>query len=285
MGGSLLTVVYTAEPDRAHLLETDGAGLHFGRDDDHCEIPIWSAINGTELSRIAGYIWRMDGELWVRNLSTRHGLEIWAPHLPRDPGLPPRRDDGTDRGPARSLPAPAAYVRAPGGCELLVRQYRPAADAPHLSALSGEETTRLAAVPDDLRATAAALCEPLLAGGQLPASYGQVGARTGARSIKRVRGQVSRLCAMYADEVPTLRARVGRRLERELHDLGIDGDPQLRSGVWTFQTANASEPSEETVRRRALALPDYYEVAHLLVSHGLVTPTDVARLGDDADVE
>lgn len=280
MDEPLLTAAYTAEPDVVHSFSTEGAGLHFGRDDTACQIAIWSAINGSELSRVAGFIWRMDGELWVRNLSSRHGLEIEVPHRPRESALPPRRDDGVDRGPARSLPAPVTYLRAPGGCELLVRQYGTSVGPPQPPTSNGEETTRLAPLPDDLRATAAALCEPLLGGGQLPASYGQIEERTGAGSIKRVRNQVSRLCNLYADEVPTLRARVGRRMERELHDLGIDGDPQLRSGVWTFPTADADEPTAELVRRRALALPDYYEIAHLLVRHGLVTPADVASLRD-----
>src|SRR5664279_1257267 len=55
-----------------------GKGRLFGRDDG-CDIVIWSAINGTDLSRVAGRIWRMEGELWVRNLSSRHELQVVQP--------------------------------------------------------------------------------------------------------------------------------------------------------------------------------------------------------------
>jgi hypothetical protein len=278
----VLTVVYTGEPDEVYEFAEEGKGRLFGRDDSLCDIVIWSAINGTELSRVAGRIWRMDQELWVRNLSTRHELRMAQPGLPEEAPLPPRRDDGIDPGPARSVPGELAYLTAPGGCELLVRQRRGRLELPFSG--DGERTTRVPSVPQPLRAVAAALCEPLLSGGQLPATYSEVMARAGTGTLKRTRNLVAELCAGYVTEVPQLRERIVERMRREQADLELPADPRLRSGVWTFEPAGdpagqVPVDSDEVRRRRALALPDYYEVAHLLVRRRLVTAEDLALLG------
>jgi hypothetical protein len=273
----VLTVVYTGEPDEVFEFAEEGQSRLFGRDDARCEIVIWSALNGTELSRVAGRIWRMDGELWVRNLSTRHELQIRQPDLPSEAPLPPRREDGVDPGPARSIPGEVAYVEAPGGCELLVRQRRTPLEGRDPD--SGQATSRVPPVPAQLRQVAVALCEPLLSGGQLPATYSEIMRRTGTASLKRTRTLVGELCSAYVREIPQLRDRIVARLEREERELGLPADPRLHGGVWSFQPAvEPEQESEEVRRRRALALPDYYEVAHLLVRRRLVTADDLAAL-------
>jgi hypothetical protein len=277
----LLTATYTAEPDILYEFGENGARKVFGRDDTTCDIVIWSAINGQELSRVAGAIWRMDDELWVRNLSTRHELYLEVAGRPAEPALPPRRDDGTDRGPARSIPTELTFLRAPGGCELLVRQVRDA-DLPDLGDPDDAKATfRAPPVPAELRAVAAALCEPLLLGSQVPATHAQVHARVTERvddrSSKRTRNLVTKLCTLYADEVPTLRDRVAERVRREQQQLGV-ANPRLEAGIWTFDAAPPEHrPGDDSTRRRELALPDYFEIAHLLVRRRLIT-------GDDLDL-
>lgn len=272
--GPLLTVTYTAEPDTLYAFSDDGERRLFGRDDTRCQIVIWSAINGHELSRVAGVIWRMDDELWVRNLSTRHELYLQAASKPAEPPLPPRVEGGVDRGPARSIPPGLTFMRAPGGCELLVRQIHSIIAIPSLDEADGA-TFRAPPVPAHLRAVAAALCEPLLRGSQLPATHAQVTERAATGSLRRTRNLVAALCALYADEVPLLRSRVAERLRRESEQLGIGVPPKLRAGgVWTYDQ-EPDDADDESARRRALALPDYFEVAHLLVRRHLVTTADL----------
>ena len=280
MNPPLLTVTYTGEPDVVFEYPADGQLRRFGRDEDQCDIVVWSAINSRELSRVAGCIWRMGDELWLRNLSTRHDLFIVVPGRPTEPPLPARLDDGVDRGAARTIPAPRALIRGPGGCELLVRQERDTYDGV-FAAGHGDETVRVSPVPAELRPTAIALCEPLLQGAQLPASYSQIAERTGSASVKKVRNDVARLCNLYADEVPAVRERIARRMDRELAALDIVGDPRLRGGVWTFDgLAEGQSENEELARRRALALPDYFEIAHLLVRRHLISIEDVDTIRD-----
>jgi len=270
-GSRLLTVVYTGEPDEIHEFAVDGQARLFGRDDEACDIVIWSEINRSVLSRVAGRIWRMDGELWVRNLSTIHELLIIPPEGPATAMLPPRRYEG-DPGPAQSIPGPSALVRGPGGCELLVRQdLAGSVDLP--PTVSDEETMRVPQVPEKLRAVAAALCEPLLTGGQLPATYAQIGRRTRSASLKRTRIQVAELCELYLNELPALRSRVDARRRQE--DLV---GRQLPSGITVLEPAAPDASPDEQARRRGLNLPDYYEVAHLMVRRRLITRDTVEQL-------
>jgi hypothetical protein len=135
-------------------------------------------------------------------------------------------------------------------------------------------------VPAHLKPVAAALCEPLLDGGQLPATYSEIAQRTGLPVGKRMRNLVAELCRRYVSEVPQLRQRIIERRQREEAELSLPADPTLLHGVWNFDARHleaAGEPAEVR-RRRALALPDYYEVAHLLVRRRLVTTMDIAAL-------
>jgi hypothetical protein len=242
-------------------------------------VVIWSAINGRELSRVAGRIWRMEDELWLRNLSLRHELYIRVPGTPPPPPLRPRLDTQDDPGPACAIPGPVAYVLGPGGCELLVYQRRVARSEVQLD-LPGEQTFSVPPVPDGLRMIAAALCEPLLNGGQLPATYKEVAERTGTPEGKRTRNQVGDLCRLYVEEVPELRLRIIERRQKEEQELALPADPELRRGVWHFGRVDDDAESDppDVRRRRALALPDYYEVAHLLVRRRLITLNDVRKL-------
>jgi hypothetical protein len=167
---------------------------------------------------------------------------------------------------------------------LLVRQDRstlpwPSAERAELAKLAGEETWHVGSVPERLRPVAMALCEPLLLGGQLPATYAEIARRTGLASIKKVRLLVADLCHLYASQTPALQERIVRRLQREQAELRLPTEPTLRAGVWQFQRQGAAaDQSGDVRRRRALALPDYYEVAHLLVRRRLITVGDLGLL-------
>ena len=276
----LLTVVYTGEPDVVYEYRQDGERRSFGRDDD-CEIVIWSAVNGNRLSAVAGLIWRMDDELWLRNLSTAHDLFVEVAGLPPEPPLPPRRDE-SDRGSARSIPGELAYVRGPDGCELRVRQLRPPRVTDHPAVVG--QTARVPVVPVELKPVALALCEPLFHGSQLPASYAQIGVRTGISSRKAVRNLVERLTALYLSELPALEGLVDARLQREADQLGLNAVPRVHRGVVRFDPPDAElvDPAE-LERRSALAMPTYYEVAHLLVRHHLVNEAELAELNPSAE--
>ncbi|MGV1010639.1 MAG: FHA domain-containing protein [Dermatophilaceae bacterium] len=273
---AVLPVTYTGEPDVVHELGVDGQSLRFGREDT-CDIVIWSAINSTRLSSVAGVIWRMDDELWLRNLSTAHDLYVVAPGFPPEPPLPPRLTP-TARGAARSLPFDLAYVRGPDGCDLRVRQLTVDTEGITLDALA-TGTNRIPPVPPDLVPTAAALCEPLFLGSQLPASYAHIGIRTGNHSRRSVRNQVERLTVLYLDEVPSLRDHLQRRLEREAAQLSLTATPRVHNGITRFDVAQPDMvDAAEVERRSALALPTYFEVAHLLVRRRLVSAEDLALL-------
>jgi hypothetical protein len=276
----LLTVVYTGEPDEVFEFHQEQQARTFGRDEIHCDIVIWSAINGSELSRVAGHIWRMGSELWVRNLSTKHELYLEMPGHPSVEPLPPRSVSAADPGWARSIPGPAAFVRAPGGCELDVRQQRTDAALPD-SRLAGADTIHAPEIPERFRAVAAALCEPLLRGGRLPATYSEIAQRVGDPSVKRIRNIVANLCEPYLMEIPLLNEKALERRRCEQAELELIADTTVQHGVRVFRS-NGAPPADDRdrARVRALALPDYYEVAHLLVRRHLITVADLARLSE-----
>jgi hypothetical protein len=246
--------------------------MTFGRD-DQCDIVI--RTEGIDLSRLAGAIWREHDELWLRNLSYSHELWLDVPGQP--PGEPMGIRHGHHPGFARAVGAELAYLRGPRGCLLVCQQNWQAADA--VADQPAANTLRVSPVPPDLRPVAAALCEPLLDGGRLPAAYSEIVRRLDGPGLKQVRGLVERLCRHYEDEVPELAARAAERRRRQEDELAVGAEPVLRNGVWVFP-ASAREPDEasQRIRRKALALPDYYEVAHLLVRRRLVTGADVAAL-------
>jgi hypothetical protein len=275
----LLTVAYTGELDVVYELREQHQVLTFGRDETRCNIVIWSAINGSDLSRVAGQIWRMGDELWFRNLSTRHELYLEVPGHPSIDPLPPRTPSGADPGWARSIPAPLAYIQAPGGCELEVRQQRDAAAPASDLDVAGTDTVRAPEVPERLLPIAAALCEPLFSGGRLPATYSEISRRIGEASIKRVRNLVGELRDLYVREIPQLWEKVRERQRREDAELRVRGVPTLHHGVWVYPTPD-DRPSDvpDGPAAPAMALPDYYEVAYLLVRRRLITASDVGRL-------
>ncbi len=266
-----------SEPDELVEFGADGDARLFGRDDLVCDIVIWSALNDPTLSRVAGRLWRMDGLLWLRNLSTSHELVVSSPGLAPDPPLPPRRDTG-DVGAARCLPAGSSLILGPGGCELVVMQsVRPGHRHPATAVPSGDpgtpSTTGVPDVPVRLLHVALALCEPLLTGHPMPATYRQVAQRLGITSYKRVRLLVAELCIRYraAASAPHLQpgpvGAAGRRTEP------APAPVQCR-GVWRFPPPQqvATPPAPD------LSLPDYVDVARLLVRRGLVRLDDLARL-------
>lgn len=270
----MLTVHYLYEKDEVWQFPTEGTRITFGRDDD-CDITIFSAINGDALSRVAGCIWRMEDELWLRNLSERHDLRIDVPGRPAASPLPPRRAGSNDPGPAQSIPGELAYVLGPDGCVLVVTQHRQA--PPRTVVSSRRPTAAIPKLPPTLRPVAIALCAPLLRGGDLPASYAEVGEQLGG-SYKSTRNLVAELTGHYLNEIPDLRERVEARRRIEEEKLGLPPGSARQEGlVWVFEQSaeeSADEPTEMR-RRRALALPDYYEVAHLLVRHHVVTVDDL----------
>ncbi|WP_143175417.1 hypothetical protein [Cryptosporangium aurantiacum] len=219
----------------------------------------------------------MEGELWVRNLSEKHELWITQPGMPPQPPLPPRDPARPDPGAAQSIPGDLAYVRGPDGCVLVVAQQRIEPALP--TVLDDRPTTSLPPVPTELRPVAAALCEPLLRGKQLPASYEEVQRRLATRSRKQIRDQVRRLCDLYFTEVPDLRERVEARRRLEEQELGLPAAPSVvHKGIRVFAPAPETDEDVEVSRRRALTLPDYYEVAHLLVRRRSITAEDLRLL-------
>jgi hypothetical protein len=261
---TLLTAAYTGEPDEIFEFHTDGQSRLFGRD-DQCDIIIWSAINGRDLSLIAGRLWRMEGQLWVRNLSTRHELEIVAPGEQLSGPLPPRRPDGKDPGAARSLPVPVALVRGPGGCEIAVRQR----EVPLVLVAPSKEldgTMKVPPVPEDLRPIALALCRPILEGGWLPATYSEIIKEVGDLTVKQARLRVDRLCGIYVQAVPSLMAHRERRQQKLEQELAFDGHIEHRpGGLRHFVRASGIDQP-----RNLSGQPMYFDVAHLLVRRRLI---------------
>lgn len=263
---TLLTAAYTGEPDEVFEFHAEGQHRLFGRDDTQCDIVIWSAINGVELSRIAGRLWRMDGQLWVRNLSSQHEIEIIAPgeQVGR---LPPRRSDGSDPGAARSLPVPTATIRGPGGCEIVVHQHEvPLAVVEPSSNLQG--TLRVPPVPEDLRPIALALCRPILAGGLLPATYAEVAKGIDGLTHKQARLRIERLCALYERAVPSLQDQAEHRRQRLEREIAFDGRIEHRVGG--IRHLVRSGPVDLDHDRPPSGPPAYFDVAHLLVQRRLV---------------
>jgi hypothetical protein len=243
----------------------------FGRDDSVCDIVIWSAIAGQNLARVAGEIWRWGDQLWLRNLSTSHELDIVVPGQPPEPALRRRRDE-TVLGAACSLPEPHCTITAPGGCVLdVVQQHQPPPEAITYG-LDDPTVKTVPEVPDHLRLVATALCEPLLLGHRLPAAYREVMTRTGEATQRVARRKIEELTSFYTAAVPELAARAQER--KAIAD--NPGRP-VRAGMIYGFAADATARSDPA---RALALPAYYDVARLLVRHYRITPDDLGDLPD-----
>ncbi len=269
-----------SEPDDIIRFDTDGQARTFGRDDDVCDIVIWSALNDPQLSRVAGRLWRMEGQLWLRNLSRHHELVVMGAAGITGSPLPPRASDD-DPGAAQALPPGVCVILGPAGCELVVSQ-RPvtAAATPepdgHPAALSvAPVTTGVPEIPEHLLTVALALCEPLLTGHLVPATYRQICQRLGIDSYKRVRLMVSELCLLYqGDACATyLNGRVPAQTE-----LVPELRRELLHGVWRFRR---EDPAPEPGRvPEQLPMPEYFRVAQMLVRRGLVRVEHLGLLGE-----
>ena len=239
----------------------EGDRRRFGRDDAQVEIPIWSAIHTNRLSRVAGELWCQDGQVWLRNLSTAHELELvlaWGP--PLEPL--PRRDPGEPVGPATSRGRRhGSGVRTGSTCTC------GSGARPGTSSERGAQrsATRAAPpVPDELRPVAAALCEPLLLGGPTPATYTLVAQRLGL-TRKGAILRVEKLLAHYEEHLPGVQ---GRARERALRT-----EPQLVDGRWLLP-----DDTEPVRGGGPVELPLYHELGVLLVRRRLVVPADLELL-------
>jgi len=182
----------------------DGDRRRFGRDDEACAIPIWEEILRTAVSAVAGELWCMDNEMWLRNVSTAHELEVAGPDGPPQ-YLPVRRPD--ERGAARSIPVPTARVSAPstGSWFLTIEQLRPVLQVGATEQPSQPHTltTRLGPVPPQLQAVAAALCQPMLTLNRSPASYDEVAKALGI-TPRQARRRIEELVNHYRAQLPEL---------------------------------------------------------------------------------
>jgi len=182
----------------------DGDRRRFGRDDEACAIPIWEEIRRTAVSKVAGELWCMDNEIWLRNMSTAHELEVAGPDGPPQ-YLPVRRPD--ERGAARSIPAPTARISAPstGPWYLTVERLRPVRQVgvPDQPSQQNTRTTRLGPVPAQLRVVAAALCQPVLMLNRPPASYDEVAKALGITQ-RQARRRIEELVNHYRARLPEL---------------------------------------------------------------------------------
>ncbi len=261
----VLVVINRVDPDDPTQDEVfsfvrDGERRRFGRDHVASEIVVWSAHNGTSLGRVAGEIWRMDDELWVRNVSLTHELEIVVEGAPPEPPLRPRRSE-TDRGQACSIPAPQATILGPDGCHLDVRQE--VSPTPELFTYGLNEPTlrQVPPVPPEFHALAVAMCEPLLLGDRLPAPYARLMTVLGEPSLTRMRRHVQDLCEYYWAACPQLAERTHARQK-------LQAEPP--------RTAT-SRMDDRPSRPRQFVLPYYQELAEALVRHHRVQRSDLQR--------
>lgn len=186
--------------DEVHLF-SDGTRMRFGRDDAVCEIPVWEQIRSTTMSAVAGELWCANGQMWVRNLSSAHELVVAGGGAPPQT-LPARRPH--EPGHARSVPAPTGELSAPStGTWRLVVEPAGAVRRDGVPTATVSGTVRITDVPDDMRATANALCEPLIAGAPLPASHAEVAQALGTTE-RAGRRRVEALCEHYREQVEFL---------------------------------------------------------------------------------
>lgn len=189
-GSSPLFVVTYA--DDAPYQFRDGTRMRFGRDDAACEIPVWEQLTMRALSKVAGELWCVRGQMWARNLSGAHELVVsgaGGSHV-----LPARV--GAEPGHACSVPGARGTVAAPstGPWKL---QVLPAGE------VEDDRTLRLSDIPDRHLAAAQTLCAPLLAGSTTPATYAEIAAARGWTE-RVARRRVEELCAHYQDQIEAL---------------------------------------------------------------------------------
>jgi hypothetical protein len=183
---------------------SEGSWGRFGRDDDVCEITVWNEIRDVSLSRVAGEIWCVEGQLWVRNLSASHELVVRGGGRPQWLG---RREPGS-RGAACSVPGDGAVITAPstGAWAITAACLRAGRSAAHLPAegtgvADRPATVRVEPVPERYVAVASALCAPLLEDSDVPATYEEVAQRLGI-SRRQARRYIEQLCDYYRGALP-----------------------------------------------------------------------------------
>jgi hypothetical protein len=279
--GPLLTVTNRVSlsdrsQDETFEFTQDGQVRRFGRDHEACDIVVWQAHRNTDLARVAGEIWRWGDELWVRNLSTEHELGLILPGQPPDQPLRARRPGA--KGAACSIPAPLATLVAPGECLLEVQQIREPVEYTFSYGLQEQTLTAVPPVPAHLRGLAAALCEPLLLGHQLPAAHTEIMARLQQPSRKIVRGQIAELCDHYLAAAPEFAQRVAERQRRQEAAQAPMPTPVLRGGVYRYEETQRDADEATRSRQKSLSLPSYFEVAHLLVRYYRITVADLDLL-------
>lgn len=171
---------------------TEGSWLLFGRDDSLCSMPIWECVRFDELSRVAGVIWCLEDEVWVRNLSTSHELIVGGGASPQQ--LTPRREGR--RGPACSVDPGGGWICAPSTGDWRI-ELAPAAARSTRDPAPKIDTLTIGRPPAHLLPTAVAMCEPLLRRGSRPATYQEIATSTGAKP-RTARDRVDRLLQHYA---------------------------------------------------------------------------------------
>lgn len=171
----------------------DGSWAVFGRDDEQCSIVVWECLREQELSRVAGVLWCVDGDLWGRNASPPHELIVHGGATPQH--LPPRPPGR--RGAACTVSADTGAVWAPstGSWRLFVTKVTSVSQDEN-GEFSGERasTVTLSRPPTGLLPTAVAMCAPLLRHGGRPATYAEIGHATRSKP-RTARDRVDRLAA------------------------------------------------------------------------------------------
>ena len=266
---TLLTLRNAQDPGNIMTFEVEGDRRTFGRDAS-CDVTVtplnddWTTPDQPKVSRVAGVIWRMDDQLWVRNLSRHHELHLDSEREPRPTELRRRVEDG-DPGAACSIPLGRASLRGPDNLELWVEQHQ--VTRRFLEPRLTEVTCRPLPLPsEDARTTAQALCRPILAGGLMPASHGEIALAHGkqASQIHWARVRVEQLMERYHEFVPELQERAERRNARSIDAPDIVG----RAGTVAQMRRRERGHTGSTSAR---GLPDSYELAHFLVRSGLVS--------------
>jgi hypothetical protein len=107
-------------------------------------------------------------------------------------------------------------------------------------------------------------------------------ARLSRPSLKALRRQIDELCRLYTGASPELAERVAQRKSRQEAELDPAPTPVRHGAIYHFDPAGPDvgdrNSATTAVRPKSLSLPDYYEVAHLLVRHYRITKEDLALL-------
>ena len=255
--------------DRTKLFRHEGDTVTFGSS-KACDITIPDPSK--ELSATAGRVWRLNGHLWVENMSTAHSLFLRARGRPSESPLPPAQQGQPP--PARAIPGNDCYLWAPGGLWMTARQRdmsgRWVAGAPD----AGSTVVGLAPVLEllekspKLAETARVLCAPLFEGDPTPTFARALGAELGI-TYGAARDRIEELVREVEERVPELVKHFTK--ERE-SGLALLGDWFRPPGS---QIQRYRPPAEVPKEQRAAEISGgrkSVEVAHWLVRSGAVRP-------------